>query len=289
MTKITRPLIALIAALLMFLTGCAAPSGAPAAAPQDAAPGGVPQAPGEDGNTSERMVARTVSLTLQVDDVADAAGRVRELAAGHDGIIAREDFTGGEKAKTRATLVVSVPADRVEALLTSLGDIGSVSRRTQTATDVTEQVVDVDARIRTLQDSIARMRALMDRAGTVSEIAAVERELTERQSQLEALQAKQKSLQGRVARTPVTITLTTQSLGEGNPFLDGLLGAWIALQASVRAVLWAIGALLPIAVVVGIIWFAVRGVLRRRKASRTPAPVQTPPVQTPPAQTPPVE
>lgn len=273
--------LAVAATALFLLAGCSGvsplPSGvtrdagapAPAAAPADMK-GGAPA--GDPLAGDERQVARTASVTLVVDKPVDAAAHVRRVASDRGGYVTREDVQVSSDTPT-AQVVISVPADQLDAALTDLAALGTLVQRAQTATDVTDRVVDVDARVRTLQDSITRIRALMDRAGTVTEIAAVERELTTRQSELESLLAQQKALRSRVDRTPITVTLTSKApVAQGNPFLDGLLAAWHALQDSVRLVLTAVGALLPWAVLGLAVGLPVRAWLRRR----TPRPTSIP-------------
>lgn len=277
-TKTAPRVVAALVASLLLLAGCTGPTatttsgGEPGVAP---APMGVPAedakslpASGVGDVAAEREVARTASITLVVARPSETAERVRQVAAQFDGFITREDVYSTELSNT-STLVLSVPAERVDAVLSALAGLGTMTSRSSTATDVTDRVVDVDARIRTLQDSIARIRALLDRAGSVTEIAAVERELTSRQSELESLLAQQKNLRNRVDRTPVTVSLTTKTPADPNPFLDGLRAAWEALQGSLRAMLVGAGALLPFVALAALVFFPVRAWLRGR---RRPAP-----------------
>lgn len=285
-TQTTSVRVAAALTALFLLAGCSGPGvsdGARSApVPQQAVPAGVPAAAPADGatdaaqpyQTDERQVARTAALTVVVPSPVDAAARVREIASAHGGYVTREEVRSQGERPT-GTVVVSVPADQVDATLKDLAGLGELAQRSQTATDVTDKVVDVDARVRTLQESITRTRALMERAGSVAEIAAVERELTTRQSELESLLAQQKALRDRVARTPITVTLTTTQPGvTSNPFLDGLRGAWEALQSSVRVVLVILGFLLPWAVIAALVWFPVRAWFK--KHPRPPRPASVP-------------
>lgn len=258
--------------LLVLLTGCSVRStsdlggGAPAVAPQ---PAEVAPAAGDAASEAERQVARTGAIELVVVNPADAAARVREVAGRFDALVTWEDVRSVE-ASSSSTVTLSVPATSLDALLDALAGLGTVTHRSTTAVDVTEQLVDVDARIRTLQDSIGRLRELMGRAGTVGDIAAVERELTTRQSDLESLLAQQKYLRDRVERATVTVTLTTAFPG-GNPLLEGLGGAWLALQESVRVMLVIAGGLVPWAALLAALWFPTRWAFRRARARRATA------------------
>lgn len=260
--------------------GAGAPAGAPATQAAKAPAGTAnPQqtAPAGGTVTDNRLVARTASITLQVPDVAAAAARLRVIAAGKGGIISAENLvvTEGTAGKP-STLVVLVPADRLDAALDDIAAAGTVRVRSVNTTDVTTQVADIEARIRTQRESIARMQELLKKAGSVAEIAQVEGELTKRQAELESLLARQKALQGQVAESPITVTLVTAGTPKPEPespgFLLGLSRGWAAFTAFVGFTLMAIGGFLPFVVFFGALgtaaWFLVKRIRARRRANR---------------------
>src|SRR5664280_3917631 len=111
--------------------------------------------------------------------------------------------------------------------LSSSSAASDVYKRQIQSTDVTAKVADVGSRITTMRASIARMQELLTRAGSVTEIAQVETELTNREADLESLLAQQKVLAQRVAQSPITVTLTRVAVVEPNPvpetgFIAGL-------------------------------------------------------------------
>lgn len=218
----------------------------------------------------ERKVARTASITLEVPDADAAAIRVRELTAAREGYVTRESLSVRESGSSHAwaTIAVSIPAAELDAFLADIAGVGAVRHRELTADDVTDEVVDTDARIRVLEASIARVTALMDRAGTVTEIAQVESELARRQAELESLTARQEYLSTITERATVWVTLQSAPVDTTNPFRAGLLGGWDALGASARALLVVVGALLPFAAVLALVGGPVVWWLSRRRSAR---------------------
>ena len=73
--------------------------------------------------------------------------------------------------------------------------------------DVTDQVVDAQGRLSSLRASRDRLRALLDRAGGVSDVITVERELARVQAEIESLEGRLAVLQGAVALSEVNIRL----------------------------------------------------------------------------------
>jgi hypothetical protein len=245
--------------------------------------GSVPQAPiGES-----QQIIRSATMTLVVPDVSQAATRLRAIALGHGGQVTMENVvSGGEKiAYATSTVVLSVPADQLDATLSDIAAVGDVALRTIASSDVTAKVADVDSRIATMRASIARIRDLLTRAGSVAEISQVESELTARESELESLLAQQKALAQRVAQSPVTVTLTRTAVVEPAPvpetgFLAGLKAGWHAFVVFAVGLSTVLGALLPFLVAIALVavplvWYIRRRTLRRTAAAQAPGETPT--------------
>jgi hypothetical protein len=278
-----RGLRALIATLLglMLLVGCSSSPPATSGSgvqPADgsAAPGGLREersAPEENDIEPERQIARTAQLTIGVRDVSAAAAQLRQIALAADGFIASERLETAAGTYGESTVVLSVAADRLEQAMADAEKIGTVRSRSMTARDVTTQVVDVEARITTMRESIARIRVLMGKAGSLGDIANIEAELTRRQADLESLLARQKALKGQVERAPLTVTLFRDGTepAPDNPFLRGLREGWEALAKSTAILITMLGALLPFAVVGAVLFWPIRWLFRRRHAAAAAA------------------
>ena len=273
--------LAAVAAILLLLVGCSGGGGAPvetsgvAGAPQPAAPAERDAA----ATTIERQIARSGALTLSVDDPAAAAQKLRETAAAFGGFVTSEyvvlpTAAEGEVPRSRSQVILSVPADRFDAAMDDAATVGTEVSRSVSSADVTTQVVDVEARIRTLRASIARLDELMKRAGTLTEIAALEAELTRRQADLESLVAQQESLRNQVTQSPITVTLLTSAQARAEArggFLAGLAAGWSAFVLSLRVLVTAFGMALPFLVavalvVVPVVWWWRRRHVRRMRA-----------------------
>jgi len=233
------------------------------------------------------LIARTASIAIVVDDVAKTAQSLTDDATALGGSITAESLLlPGADGTTygSSTVEVTVPSERLDEALTKIAALGRVTDRQIQSEDVTTQVVDVDARVQTMRDSIARLQDLMSKAGSVTEIAQVESELTQRQADLEALLARQKALSQRVATAPITVTLRTESqaVPEGlNGFLPGLQAGWDSMTAAASVAVTVVGVLLPWLVLAAIIVVPIVAIRRHRKRTRLaaqPAPTQARPM-----------
>lgn len=263
--------IATLAALLL-VAGCGAQgdAGAPAPMPMsEAAPAPADAAaagPIDKGSVIGPQVITTAWLTLRVDTVDSGIAEVSALVDGAGGTIQQQDLTTADGAQT-ATMVVRVPAAGLDAFLAQVQDLGTVENASRQATDVTQQRIDLDARITALTASVSRLRELLDQAASVADLVAVETELANRQAELEGLTAQRDYLADQVALSTVTITLlpTVRAGGAQAPgFLAGLQNGIAALGASIGIAITALGFLLPFLLILAVIAIPVAWVLIRR-------------------------
>lgn len=240
---------------------------------------------------SDYMV-RSAMLALRVKSIASAAAAVRSISASFDGLVLSENIggTGGDivplddpsrvTATTYGEITISVPADRLDRAVAELSGIGTVIRRESSSQNVHDQYIDTESRIKTMRASVDRVRALMARATDIAQIVTLESELSRRQADLEALESQLASLKDQIDRSPIRISLTTDSgviaQDPGTGFLAGLKGGWKAFTSSVVVLLTALGAVLPFAVVLALIGLPVWWSIRRRRGAATPAPTPPP-------------
>jgi hypothetical protein len=154
-----------------------------------------------------------------------------------------------------------------------------VLHRTSNSQDVTEEVADLDSRVASQQASVQRVRAMMTQASTLKDLVLLEGELSQRQADLEALQARLKSMNGQADLSSITVTLTqpgtaaTPVAEEREGFLGALQNSLGALAGFGRGLLVLLGLLLPWLVVLGVI--SGIGILIGRRLQRRDA--ATPP------------
>lgn len=235
----------------------------------------------------DRKLARRADISITVPDVDAAASKVRSIAVSANGMVLAEAISSEPDDVTTggfSTITISVPTDELDDTLDRLSALGKVHSRNASTDDVTGQYVDTEARVKTMQASVDRVRALMARATRLADIVSLEAELARRQADLESIESQLAALKDAVTLSPVEVRLSTdeQVLQKAEPetgFLAGLKAGWSAFTGSVTVLLTVVGAVLPFAVVLALVLVPLLVWLRRR-TPRTPPPVQTalPPV-----------
>ena len=259
----------------------------PEAAPrEDAAAGAVTSLP------TDRQIIKTAYVAMSVADVAAAASDVHALVARSQGLVSNEDAaSSGDSAY--ANITAQIPADGLDAFIAAVSDLGTVDSVNVTASDVTTQVVDLDARIKALQASIDRMTQLMAEAQRIEDLLAIEMQITTRQAELDSLTAQRSYLADQVAMSTVTVSLTPESdpgeVVDAPGFVQGLQSGWAAFVSLVLVAFTALGFLLPfigitLLIAIPIVVLAVRQSRRHRRnqsAGPVGAPSPAPPAPAP--------
>lgn len=294
-------LIMVVLALLLALGGCSAASesandgGSDAGADYAQADAGAEQDRAESGSEAGSQAAegaaaigegsvaaddeaplmvRRVEMDVVVEEVSAAVTRTRAVAAGVGGYVSSEDVRPGtEERDGYGSLVLRVPSADLDGVITSLEELGELRGTTSSADDVTSEYRDVEARIATLDAGAQRLRDLIEEAPDVTSIASLERELSTREAELDALKARMQVLSDDVSLSTITLHLAEESddLSETRPdtgFVAGLRQGWDAFAASVTVVLTLIGALLPFLAVLALVLVPTLWWWRRRRASR---------------------
>jgi hypothetical protein len=240
--------------------------------------GGVASA-GLPINDFGRDIITSVGLTISTPDVGQTIDDIRPIVTNNGGAIFSSDVTIGDERDDGSVpgggqIVVRVPPQDLDRLVTDLDGVATVSRVSQDSEDVTEQLVDLDIRIRQAETGIERIEELLGAATELGDVFAIETELTNRQVALERLRAAQRNTEDLVALATLTIDIeyrTPEQLavaeepgdGIGDAFADGW-GAFVGAVFAVGYVL-AISApfLLTLVVVVALAWMVGKRLNRR--------------------------
>ncbi|MCC7492651.1 MAG: DUF4349 domain-containing protein [Fimbriimonadaceae bacterium] len=170
--------------------------------------GGGAEAPSKPGGVAgNRKIVYTANLTVEVKALEAAVGEVKKLVGQHGGYISGLQQSGGRLSRN-ASITVRVPAERFDAMLAELAKLGTVVDRQLTTEDVTSQWVDLDARLRNSQRAEQRFLAILQNAGSVSDLLTVERELARVRGEIEQLEGQMRQLRDLVSLCTVTVNLS---------------------------------------------------------------------------------
>jgi hypothetical protein len=288
---VTVPVLVLVAALAVFLSGSLHPdpssmsgssgdaSASTAVEPGTSAPGTERSKDTADPATTPaaatapmtRAVISTGQVTIHTTSINRARSEVIRLVSSWDGVVADEQTSSNDHGRAvESTLTLRVPTPRFSDAMTAFAGLGEVEQQSRKSDDVTTKVIDNDARVRAAERSIRQIEALLGRAQKLGDIISIESDLARRQADLDSLKSQQAYLADQTSQSTINVYLSLPSRAEAptkaeaHGFVAGLSGGWTALGSTTVAVLTVVGAVLPFAVLLLILGVPVWLVVRRR-------------------------
>lgn len=224
---------------------------------------------GQDGDLpeelpSERMIVRSGRAVVEVDSLEPAVEAVRSLTGDHGGHVSDTNLRLGRRQYREATLTLKIPADSLDAVVEGLEPVGELQSLDLSGRDVTEEFVDVQARLRNRRQLEERLLELLGtRAGDLEDVLAVERELARVRQEIERYEGRVRYLRSRVSTSTLTVTLREPrpiaSPPGRNPVVRALERAWRNFVNTVAGFIAALGWLVPLAAVgLAVAWAGVR-------------------------------
>jgi len=270
----------LLLGLVMAACGEAADNTASSAAPEAPAEG----ARGETGSLDEGAVAQplpeesmiiyTGDISIVVADTEAAATDIEALATGMGGRVVSSSFYQSSQGALAGSITIRVPVERFDEAMNRIQEMAvEVRRADRSSEDVTEEYVDLQARLENLEATADRVRSFLDQAATVEEALAVNQELSRLEEEIEAYKGRIQYLENRADFSTITVSLTPDELaqpievggwrlgGAAREAVEALLGA---LQGVARILVWIVVFLLPLAIIILLpLAIIIRLVLRR--------------------------
>ncbi len=272
----------------LWVLGCGrapdASAGAQAAAPPPAAPALAAAGPAAQTTDAElRRIVKKASLEVIVARPADAAATAARIAEREKGFVAnteREQTTAdGHQDGARTTLTLRVPAGRFTAVLDELRRLGTGDgAESITTEDVSEEFIDLDARINNQRQLEAQFLEILKRATKVEEALGVERELATVRTEIDRMQGRRRFLERETALSTITVSLVPErplvraTLGDFTNAVARAGSDTVNLSACIVAgSIRALGVLAPLTAFFGLPLVFVWRTRRRRLARQTTA------------------
>ncbi len=163
-------------------------------------------------DTSERLVVLNSNLSLLVDDVRGVGEKIVDYASNQGGFMVSSSYSNPEESPF-ATVTVRVPSPKLnEALDFFRSQAIKVTSENLVGTDITEEFVDIEARIATLETTKAKFEEILGSATEVQDILVVQREIINTQTRIDALKGQRDALEKNAQLTKVTVYLSTDEL-----------------------------------------------------------------------------
>lgn len=169
-----------------------------------------PAAAGEKTAPVDRKIIYSAKLDLIVKDLDTATKAVDEKLGQHAGRVVRAEQRSDTGARRTATFTLEVPVDKFRGLVAALKELGVPERDAVDSQDVTEEFVDVQARLKNLRQQEDKLNELLKerrKEEKLEDVIRVGDRIGEVRQQIERVEGRMKYLETRAAFSTVTLTL----------------------------------------------------------------------------------
>ncbi len=215
----------------------------------------------------EQKIIKTATLRFETKDINQTRLKILALTKELNGFI-QNDYSGKGYNELTQNIVIRIPTANFQPFLDNLSkEVSYFDEKTISRQDVTEEFVDIEARLKAKKELENRYLELLKKAKNVSEILEIERELASIREEIEAKEGRLKYLSSRVSLSTISVAfykitdVKSASTSYWQKMKNSFSGGWNGVSVFFLGLLY----LWPFFVIVGIVIFIIRRILKKRK------------------------
>tara|TARA_A100001391_G_scaffold187087_1_gene156721 strand:- start:472 stop:1296 length:825 start_codon:yes stop_codon:yes gene_type:complete len=215
----------------------------------------------------EQKIIKTARLAFETKDVEATHKKILQLASQYKGLV-QNDNSGKDYNRIYKNMTVRIPTENFQQFIDGISEgVAYFDQKDISRQDVSEEFVDLEARLKAKRVLEERYLELLKKANKVEEMLQIERELSNIREEIEAKQGRLQYLQSQVSMSTVNIefykttaeTGITQSYGQ--KMKNALQGGWNGISVFFLGILY----LWPLFLVAIIVVIILRIFLKKRK------------------------
>ncbi len=166
----------------------------------------------QEGTLTQRKIIKNGSLDLLVKKAEQAADKIAKIAADFSGFVSYSQIYEVSEGVKAGTVTIRVPADKFDEVIIKIKELAvKVLSESSNTSDVTEQFVDLEARLKNYQAEEQQYLNTLKQAVKVQDILDVSERLYQVRQSIEQLQGQLRYLSSQVDMSTITVSLTSES------------------------------------------------------------------------------
>jgi len=163
-------------------------------------------------DTTDRIITKTSDLSLLVKDVRNSGDQIIAYSKNSGGFMVYASYNRPTESPF-AAITIRIPTEKLDDALNYVRSLSiKVTSENLVGTDVTDQYVDIEANLATLNKTKEKFEEILEKAITVTDILTVQRELISLQQQIDSYVGQKKSIENNAKLTLITVYLSTDEL-----------------------------------------------------------------------------
>ncbi|MDP5275620.1 DUF4349 domain-containing protein [Chengkuizengella axinellae] len=166
-----------------------------------------------EGQTSERMIIYNAHLSIKVEDYLQTQQKIEQILLEMNGYIVNSSVNRHSEENIRAELDVRIPQEQFTIFLDEVETLSlKVNNRNITGTDVTEEYVDLEARLKSKSVVEERLLGFMENADKTEDLLKISEDLSQIQEEIERIKGRMIYLQNHSALASVSISINEEKI-----------------------------------------------------------------------------
>jgi len=222
----------------------------------------------ENNIAIQRKVIKQGDISFETSDAKKARAAIEQAVTDYKGYISQDNINNYGNA-VRYRLEIRVPADSFDQLLAAVSQsAGKIESKNITILDVTEEFVDIEARIKTKKELEERYKELLKKANSVNDILSIEKQIGDIRTEIESVEGRMKYLTDKISYSTLTISFYEpgetgdSTFGFGSKVCKAVKNGW-------QGLLWfliGLTGIWPFLLIAAAVLIVIRGIRKRRKA-----------------------
>jgi hypothetical protein len=226
--------------------------------------------------SSDRKIIRNAELEIEADSPDQAQQRITTIAENAGGFVVESQQRSSDvrsNQRDSVTMTIRIPSEKFSGVLDEIrAASGRIIVESIKGLDVTEEFIDVEARLAAERAHEAQLMEILKRATTINDAISVQRQLSETRSSIERIEGRKRFLENQSSLSTIKLQIRTPAAiaasGEGFFYrLTESLNSGLRVAESIVLGLISFGvAMLPFVILFGLPgYLAARYLLRRER------------------------
>lgn len=220
------------------------------------------------GTDVDRKIIKTGRISIEVDEFDATASAVEQLASAAGGFISDSSSYITSEGQKRGTITMRVPAEGFQSVLDEVKKLGEVKSTSSSGQDVTEEYIDLEARLTNYLRQEERFLSILDNATTVEDVLLVEEQLGRVRGEIERIEGRLRYFDNYIDLSTITVEISepvpiTHTWGIRDALSESVEG-FIGMT---NGLIIFTGSMIPLAFFVALL-YGVFKIVRRKRAKK---------------------
>ena len=190
----------------------------------------------DDSKVIEQKIIKTGDIRFETNDLGETYNKMITAVKKHKAII-QNDIEGKDYGSVFRKIIVRVPSKNFDAFLTDISKgVSYFDNKEISSQDVTEEYIDIDARLKAKKVLEARYLELLKKANKVSEMLEIEAQLSAIREEIEAKEGQLRYMQSQISMSTITIEFYKTVANEGGATISYGSKIWNAITSGFNSI-----------------------------------------------------